>query len=693
MFNSPDDKIIFNLIIENPTYILAYLTLNLISVFLDLLIIVILITLVVILSKYSESTELIQYPTIIQYFYSLIAENVVEFRLDAIILMIFICFVSKNIVNYLNTTLELKHTKHLVCSMQSRALDILTKVNINYFQQTKVQDILFKLNREIDRTALAGKSVQKLLMLSATISVFIGLLVSISWQLTCTTLLLWSLIIVINQKIVSSANNARILTSEKSQISTYKTVEFLTKIRSIEIIASEPTARMSIARALEDKNRTWLVAQMISAATKPTREILSLTMVLMLILVSYSLYPSVTEFAPIISIYLIVLFRMIPWVEQINRARLQFINTKPSAVAVANFLDTTNKQFPTSGDMVFSKLQIGIEFKAVTFAYPQHAQIVLDKVSFSIPQGKTTVLIGSPKSGKSTLVDLLTRFYEPIEGKILLDGVEFDQYQLASLRKAIGVINRNTLLFDDSLAYNIAYGLKNVTRVDLLDAVKQAGIDEFVSQLPEGLATPIGRQGLTLSDAQRLRIGIARAFLRDPEILILDEPIDVLDSSLMAQESIEIFEALRRDRTTLIITSQLNIAKKADLIIVLNRGKITERGTHEELVLRQGSIYQRLYSTQFKTSQQSRQLKLAQKIARKLARQTKTNNNLVAEIQSNLNTLLDRLQLIDEGLFEDDREQNRILDESYLSAKNVLLGLREYEQTILRGFDDSDRDP
>ena len=689
MFNSRANKLLFNLILEKPGYIIACSILSLVSTILGILGTVLFILAIARLLSTPKSIAIAKNPTVVEYLYGLFTNYNLNFSFIQITIIIFSIFIFKVLFDYIIELIELNYTKKIISSMQNTAIDMLCTININYFQQTKIKDILFEFNRGIELASLSAKNLHRMTSAAINILILVVFLWFISWQLTFVGLVGLLLMVFLNNRLTSLTKNFRSVSIKKSQISTDRIVEFLTGIRSIKTAANESAAKMTLGRSLEAKNRVLLMAQALSAAIEPIRDIFSSILVLILTLAGYYLYLSVTEFALVVSLYLIVLFKMLPLFGQMNRARRQFIQTRPSVEAVANFLNPA-KQFSNTGDIIFSKLQTGIEFRAVTFAYPQHAQIVLDKLSFSIPQGKTTVLIGLTKSGKSTVADLLIGFYAPIEGKILLDDIELQQYQLGSLRKATSVISRNTFLFDASLADNITYGLNDVPQADTIDAVKKARLEEFVSQLPDGLATRIGR-GVTISEAQRLQIAIARAFLRDPEILILDDAIDLNDNSLITEESIEIVETLCRDRTTLIITSQLNLAIKADRIVVLDRGTIVERGTHEQLLLKRGGIYQRWYSTQFKTSQQTRQLKLARKIAQKLARHTETNHDLASEIKTNLNTLLDRLQLIDEGLFADELEQNRILDESYYSAKNMLLDLREYEQKISRRFNDPDR--
>lgn len=610
----------------------------------------------------------------------------IEPKIAIISLLLFAVFTIKNLAEYLNKFLGYRYTATLVAAMQRQTLELLCNLGWDFYQKTKAGDVLFKLNREIDRTALAIKSVQNLLVVSLTASLLAIILTAISWQSTLIATMLLLFKVVSNKWLNSLAETARLSIIQKNKISTHKIVEFLAGIRWIKAVAYESIAAEAIARSLADKNQAILTAQSILAVTKTSTAIWNLTIVLVLTIASYYLYPEpIVEFAPVVSLYLIVLWRLLPLLDRIDYARRQFAQMRPSLEVVANFLSVANQPATNTGKVIFSQLQTGIEFETVTFAYPQ-ARIILDDISFKIPVGKTTVVVGSHKSDNGILGDLLMRFYEPIAGKILLDGREIEQYQLASLRKAVGVISRDAFLFDDSLANNIAYGLSNVSQTDIIEAARQARL-YCSSQLPEGLSTQIGASGTMLSEVQRLKVSFARAFLRNPQILIINQPIKELDRQPVIREITEIITALCRDRTTAIVTQQ-PLALKADRIIVLDRGKIAERGTHQQL-LRSGSIYPRLYGMRFKTSQQSRQVKLAQKIAQKLARQP--NSSISSEIRYKMNALLDKLQLINEGVTADEGEQNQILDESYQSAKNMLLGLREYEQKISRKLDDLDR--
>ncbi|MGL4883540.1 MAG: ABC transporter ATP-binding protein, partial [Waterburya sp.] len=418
-------------------------------------------------------------------------------------------------------------------------------------------------------------------------------------------------------------------------------------------------------------------------------EIISILMITVLIITSYYLYnQQFQEFAPVLLTYLIILLKLYPFISQLTNTYRQFVNNRPSAEIVTKFLDTVNKPTTKSGNISFAKLSSGIEFQSVTFAYPRDAKIVLDKINLWIPQGKTIALIGNSGAGKSTIASLLPRFYEPIEGNIVIDGKNIKDYNLTSLRRAIGIINQDIFLFNNTLLYNLTYGLNNISQTDINLAIKKAHADEFIKNLPQGLETEIGDRGIILSGGQKLRIAIARAILRNPELVIIDEGATIFDSITEKLITAAITElcrdramrgGLKPNRTTLIITNRLPILKQADQIVVLNQGQIMETGTHQEL-LEKGDFYHRFYSTQFKSSRQSSKPPIAQKIAKKLAHQT--NNNLSTEIRNNIDSLLNYLHLVNEGLFANDQEENKILDASYQSAKNMLASLQEYERQI-----------
>jgi subfamily B ATP-binding cassette protein MsbA len=288
--------------------------------------------------------------------------------------------------------------------------------------------------------------------------------------------------------------------------------------------------------------------------------------------------------------FMFVLFRMMPLVSQVNGAREQFSRFQGSLHNIKELLKREDKPYLSNGTIQFSGLKRSIDFESVDFGYDA-TELVLCNITLSIKKGETTALVGASGAGKSTLVDLIPRFHDPTEGEILIDGINLQEFDLKSLRHRMAVVSQDTFIFNNTVGYNLAYGLEGVPEEAIWEAAQLANASQFIQDLPEQLDTLLGDRGVRLSGGQRQRIAIARALLRNPEILILDEATSALDS--VSEQLIQAsLEKLAVGRTVIAIAHRLSTIERADKVVVLEAGRIVEQGTYPELIAQRGKLWE-----------------------------------------------------------------------------------------------------
>jgi ATP-binding cassette, subfamily B, bacterial MsbA len=281
-------------------------------------------------------------------------------------------------------------------------------------------------------------------------------------------------------------------------------------------------------------------------------------------------------------------------------ASLGSLNTNAALLDLLNkLLEPADKQFRRRGGITFKSLQQAISLRNVTLQYSPELQPALRNLNLDIPRGSTVALVGSSGAGKSSIADLLVGLYDATEGQMLIDGKPLTDFDLISWQQHLGVVSQDTFLFNATIADNISHGSPHGTRAQIVEAAEKAQAAGFISELPDGYDTLIGERGYILSGGQRQRLSLARAILRDPELLILDEATSALDtqSERLVQQAIDQFE---RQHTVLVIAHRLSTIVKADLICVLEKGQIVEKGNHHELLEKQG-IYAALWRQQVNT--------------------------------------------------------------------------------------------
>jgi len=288
---------------------------------------------------------------------------------------------------------------------------------------------------------------------------------------------------------------------------------------------------------------------------------------------------------------------IIPPLRQLTNVQAMLQRGVGSAERVFSVIDAPDER--DTGDRPMERAKGLLEFRNVSARYPGQVRPAIEGISFTAKPGTVTAIVGRSGSGKTTLIKLIPRFYEPESGQVLLDGHPIDDYKLHDLRRQVAMVSQRVILFDASVADNVAYGeMMGAEPERLAEAVRHANAMEFVERLPDGLDTRIGEHGGRLSGGQRQRLAIARAMLKDAPILILDEATAALDneSERLVQDALE---HLMPDRTTLVIAHRLSTIEHADQVLVLDEGRLVEQGTHTELLAR-GGVYAHLHRMQFR---------------------------------------------------------------------------------------------
>ena len=299
---------------------------------------------------------------------------------------------------------------------------------------------------------------------------------------------------------------------------------------------------------------------------------------------------------PLLTILAISAFLPVSEIAQIGRQLADTMGATRRIYALENEPVQINDGFHESTSVLSS----GISFRNVNFAYPGRSKLILQDLNFEIPAGKTLALVGPSGAGKTSLAQLLMRFWDPEKGSITLNGIELKDYKLENLRSQVALVAQETYLFNNSLRENILVAKPDATESEFSRAVKLSALSEVIESLPDGMDTIVGERGARLSGGQRQRVAIARAFLKDAPLLILDEATSHLDA-LSEQTVHKALNLLKTDRTTIIIAHRLSTIRDADRIIVLHEGRTVETGTHKELLKKNG-LYRQLVSKQLSES-------------------------------------------------------------------------------------------
>ena len=375
------------------------------------------------------------------------------------------------------------------------------------------------------------------------------------------------------------------------------TAEAFTGHRIVKAFGAEAHEEQRFRRASQRLYRTNLKVTSALAILPPLMELLGGLAVVGLIWYGSHQIAEKTVSPGDFAAFVAAAFMMYAPIKKLSRVNATLQQAMAASERIFEILDTHSEVPERHDAQPLPRLRQAIEFRNVSFSYDGVSKTILRDVSFSVRAGQAVAIVGLSGAGKTTLANLVPRFYDVSAGNILIDGVDVRDATLASLRLQIGIVTQDTVLFDETIASNITYGTPGASREEVEAAARAAHAHEFIITLPDQYETRIGERGQKLSGGQRQRVAIARALLRNSPILILDEATSSLDaeSELLVQDALQ---TLMRNRTSFVIAHRLSTVRRADAIIVLERGRVAEIGRHDELLARPGGVYAKLYSLQ-----------------------------------------------------------------------------------------------
>ncbi|MFT6926012.1 MAG: subfamily B ATP-binding cassette protein MsbA [Psychromonas sp.] len=485
---------------------------------------------------------------------------------------------------------------HVVMKLQRQLFSHLIALPISFFDKTNTGDLLSKITYDANQVTTAStKALIKIFRDGATIIALVGLMFVQSWQLSLVFFLI-APIVGIAIRIVSKRFRkiSKKLQDAMGSVTT-ASEQMLKGHKEVLMFGGQKLENKKfdqVSNSVRSQNMKMVSAQAIS--TPIVQSIASLALAFILFLATKpSIINDLTSgtFIVIIS-SMMALMKPVKVITEVVGDIQRGIS---ASVSLFKVLDTTAAV--DSGTKVIKRAKGNIELQNIVFTYPTTEKPALNNVSFKINAGETFALVGRSGSGKSTIANLLTRFYDINSGAISIDGVNIQEYTLSSLRDQVAIVSQSVHLFNDTIANNIAYASDGkFTREDIIKAADTANAMEFIKQFPNGLDTIIGENGALLSGGQRQRLAIARALLRDAPILILDEATSALDSE--SERHIQTaLDILQKNRTSIVIAHRLSTIEHADQILVIDDGRVVERGTHAELIEKK-AIYHSLSKIQ-----------------------------------------------------------------------------------------------
>jgi len=533
-----------------------------------------------------------QLPHLLKTIAQLLKGYSIEIQVLVSISWIVVAVLLKNLFLALSIYIGYGLTSRLVIDLRSRATDTLLQVGIGFYNKTKIGQLVEKV---VNHTAMIDQLVKQsidFLVNSAAFFVLLGLLLLFSWQLTLFTLVLAAGIALAVSNYIDKLSGLGRKSARSGEQLTALLHETLSGIQVIKSFTKESSQSGILKDKIREYGKNQHALYVGNYLVHVMAEGIGVVAIGLLVLIPVLSYDRgdkllLAQLLP----FIYVLSRIIPVIKTLNQARGVIVSRWPYAETVHDLLRLDNKPVIKDGYKPYVGLARSIQFDRVSFSYDGEQKRTLVEANFSIAKGVTTAIVGRSGAGKSTIINLLLRFYDPQEGAIFIDGVPLQDFTLRSYLERIGLVSQDTFIFNDTVANNIGFGaVEKPSYEKIMEAAQRAGAHEFIVELAKGYETILGERGVRLSGGQRQRISIARAILKDPEILIFDEATSSLDAR--AESLIHNAIAnLGRNRTVLIIAHRLSTLKRADQIIVLKAGRVAECGGQRQLLEKKGEYY------------------------------------------------------------------------------------------------------
>lgn len=483
----------------------------------------------------------------------------------------------------------------IICDFQAELYEHFLKLPIPFFNKSRIGEISSSIISDVYRiqeivTDSILQTLQNFFIITGTIII----LLFISPSLTLIALV--GIPIAMAPFVLSAKYLKKKSQKSQEEIANISShiYETISAIKIIKIFNKEKAENIRFTDALAKLLKILYKSARVSAISSPMVEFLSIFYLALFIaygcsLVETGVFPKGSFIA-----FIVLVFSLFDPIKKLSRMNNKIANSMAALDRIMTTLTLKGENYSPPHTTEMPSFKDNITFKNLSFSYDNEKE-VLKNISFKVPKGKTTALVGLSGSGKTTLVNLLPCFYDINIGEILIDGINIKQYTLPSIRKNMSLVSQDILLFNESIAYNICYGKSNATEEEMIAAAKKANAHEFILQLPEGYNTIIGEKASRLSGGQKQRLSIARALLLDAPILILDEATSALDvqSEKLIQNALD---ELMSNRTTIIIAHRLSTVKNAHQIVVLDKGKVENIGKHDDLMASDG-LYKSLYNT------------------------------------------------------------------------------------------------